>query len=182
MGGLIDARQKEQTGMIRQRIFLSDNLRYLRKQKNLSQEELASKVGLNRGNVASYENGTAEPKLCNLLKLAEIFEVSMADIVLKDLSLPGNGLNGSYPVLCKEKLAKLKDLLQETSVLQEFLEGISKCTEYSKTKMEYEHLTNEVRFMIQCSDQIFQAAVKLLTHNQELLSFFPAEAPFPQSA
>ncbi|HMQ59205.1 MAG TPA: helix-turn-helix transcriptional regulator [Flavilitoribacter sp.] len=181
MGGPKDAPQNEQNGMTKQQIFLADNLRYLRKQQNLSQEELASKVGLNRGNVASYENGTAEPKLCNLLKLADIFGVSMSDMILKDLSRYQH-TNGQYPVLCKEKLAKLEFLLQETVTLREFLEGLSKCTEYNKNKLEDDQLSNEVRFMIHCSDQIFEAAVKLLTHNQELLSFFPSDVPFPQSA
>lgn len=66
-------------------IFLDQNIRYLRKSKNWSQEELASKVGLNRGNIASYEKGTAEPKLCNLLKIAHVFSISMFDLTRKDL-------------------------------------------------------------------------------------------------
>lgn len=65
---------------------LSQNIRYLRKRQELSQEELALRVGLNRGNIASYENGTAEPKICNLLKLAQIFGISVTDLTQKDLS------------------------------------------------------------------------------------------------
>ena len=57
--------------------FTSDvlklNIRYLRKKMNLSQEELANAIGLNRGNIASYESGTAEPKIANLVKMSKLF-------------------------------------------------------------------------------------------------------------
>ena len=65
--------------------FLPTNIRLLRKQKQWSQEELATKVGLNRGNIASYENGTAEPKICNLLKMAHLFGVSLLSLIQSDL-------------------------------------------------------------------------------------------------
>lgn len=66
-------------------IYLSENIRLLRKQLNLSQEELAGRVGLNRGNIASYEKGTAEPKICNLLKFAQVFKVSILELTRIDL-------------------------------------------------------------------------------------------------
>jgi transcriptional regulator with XRE-family HTH domain len=67
-------------------MFLHQNIRLLRKKLNLSQEELAFRVGLNRGNIASYEKGTAEPRICNLLKLSEVFGVSAIDLAHRDLS------------------------------------------------------------------------------------------------
>jgi len=67
-------------------MYLHRNIRALRKHLNLSQEELAARVGLNRGNIASYENGTAEPRICNLLKLSQIFGVSAIDLTHKDLT------------------------------------------------------------------------------------------------
>ena len=73
-----------------QKIYLNQNIRFLRKRLSLSQEELANRVGLNRGNIASYENGTAEPRICNLLKLSTLFGISIMDITQKDLS---NGHN-----------------------------------------------------------------------------------------
>jgi len=66
-------------------MLLSENIRCLRKRMNLSQEELGTKIGLNRGNIASYEKGTAEPKICNLLKLAHLFGISILDLTKKDL-------------------------------------------------------------------------------------------------
>lgn len=64
---------------------LSGNIRTLRKRMCLSQEELAEKMGLNRGNIASYESGSAEPKICNLVKFAQLFQVSIFDLTHNDL-------------------------------------------------------------------------------------------------
>lgn len=66
-------------------LFLSKNLRALRKRLGCSQEELADKIGLNRGNIASYESGSAEPKICNLVKFARFFKVSIFDLTHSDL-------------------------------------------------------------------------------------------------
>ena len=55
--------------------LLPRNIKSLRRKLRFSQEELAQKLGLNRGNIASYENGSAEPKICNLLKFASLFRV-----------------------------------------------------------------------------------------------------------
>ncbi|HFA49808.1 MAG TPA: XRE family transcriptional regulator [Bacteroidetes bacterium] len=64
---------------------LAQNLRALRKRKKWSQEELAERLGLNRGNIASYESGTAEPKICNLVKIARLFKISIFDLTHNDL-------------------------------------------------------------------------------------------------
>lgn len=66
--------------------FIPQNLRYLRKLAELSQQALAKKVGLNRGNIASYEKGAAEPNTKNLLKIVRFFNIDVIDFVEKDLS------------------------------------------------------------------------------------------------
>jgi transcriptional regulator with XRE-family HTH domain len=75
-------------------MYLHQNIRALRKKLSLSQEELATRVGLNRGNIASYENGTAEPRICNLLKLSHIFNVPVIDLTHKDLSASNGAVEG----------------------------------------------------------------------------------------
>lgn len=66
--------------------FIPQNLRYLRKLAELSQQALAEKVGLNRGNIASYEKGVAEPNTKNLLKIVRFFNIDVIDFVEKDLA------------------------------------------------------------------------------------------------
>lgn len=58
----------------------SQNLRYLRKTAHMSQEELANEVGLNRGNIASYEKGSALPSIAKMIELARLFNVNIIDL------------------------------------------------------------------------------------------------------
>lgn len=50
---------------------LSHNLKYFRKQKGLSQQEIADKLNMNRTTYASYEAGRNEPSITILAKFCE---------------------------------------------------------------------------------------------------------------
>ena len=57
-------------------------LKTLRKAKGLTQQELADRLGLKRAALGAYEEGRAEPRLINVIALADFFGVS-ADALLK---------------------------------------------------------------------------------------------------
>jgi transcriptional regulator with XRE-family HTH domain len=69
--------------------FISGNLRFLRKLKGLTQEQFAQKAGIKRSLVGAYEEGRAEPNLENLIKFTQILEVSVQDIITRDISVAG---------------------------------------------------------------------------------------------
>lgn len=48
-----------------------------RKQNNLTQRDIANSLGITQPSYIRYENGKSEPTLENLVKLAEIFDVSV---------------------------------------------------------------------------------------------------------
>ena len=56
---------------------------HLRKQKGLSQEELAEQLGVSRQAVSRWELGQTLPDIPNLVQLCELFGVS-ADYLVKD--------------------------------------------------------------------------------------------------
>ncbi len=66
--------------------YISSNIRFLRTLAGLSQGELAEKVGLNRGNITSYERNIAKPSIEFLPKLTDFFNVNLVDFIQKDLS------------------------------------------------------------------------------------------------
>ncbi|WP_116106460.1 helix-turn-helix domain-containing protein [Lewinella sp. IMCC34191] len=68
--------------------FIASNLKLLRKSAGWSQTELAERVGLNRGNIASYESGCAEPSICKLLRISNLFDITTRDFTRRDLSDP----------------------------------------------------------------------------------------------
>ena len=58
-----------------------ERLKELRIEKALGQVELAKELNVSKGIISLWENGLREPKLSNLITLANFFEVSI-DIVL----------------------------------------------------------------------------------------------------
>jgi transcriptional regulator with XRE-family HTH domain len=62
------------------------NIRNLRKVKDLTQDQLADKIGVNRAMIGSYEEGRAVPKIQVLRILSHYFNVTIDDLVNADLS------------------------------------------------------------------------------------------------
>lgn len=60
--------------------MFKDNLIQLRKYRQMTQEELAEKVGVTRQAIAKWEAGETVPDLERSRRLAEIFEVSLDDL------------------------------------------------------------------------------------------------------
>jgi transcriptional regulator with XRE-family HTH domain len=62
------------------------NLKYLRKLRGWTQEEFAIKLGIKRSLIGAYEEERADPRLDVLEVLADIFKLSLDELLLKDLS------------------------------------------------------------------------------------------------
>ena len=62
-------------------IETANRLLQFRKQHNLSQEELASKIGVSRQAVSKWERAEASPDTDNLILLAEIYGVSLDELL-----------------------------------------------------------------------------------------------------
>ena len=65
---------------------LATNIRYLRKQKALTQEQLAQHIGIKRAAMGAYEEGRSEPRLSTLTMLCQYFKIRMDQLVLRDLT------------------------------------------------------------------------------------------------
>ena len=65
--------------------MIGENLKLLRKRRQLSQEEIASELGLTRSSYSGYENGVAEPNLENLIKFSEYFNISLDKLIKRNL-------------------------------------------------------------------------------------------------
>ena len=61
--------------------MLQDNIRSLRKARGLSQQEVAQRLHITRQTLSKWENGLSVPDAQLLLKLAEILEVSVAQLL-----------------------------------------------------------------------------------------------------
>lgn len=63
-----------------------DNLQYLRATHSLTQEQLAMMVGVSRQSVTKWEAERAYPEMDKLLKLCQIFDCTLDDLVQGDLT------------------------------------------------------------------------------------------------
>lgn len=63
---------------------IADRIQYLRKQKGLSQEELADKVGVSRQAVSKWESEQSTPDLEKIIIMSDLFEVT-TDYILKGI-------------------------------------------------------------------------------------------------
>jgi len=68
---------------------IAANLRHLRKANRMSQEEVAEKIGVSRQAVAKWENGDSLPDLINCEALADLYDVSLDDLVRYDAEAEG---------------------------------------------------------------------------------------------
>ena len=60
---------------------LGKNIKYFRKCLNLTQQELAQKLNGNKSLVSNYENNYSTPDIETLIKLADIFDVTLDELV-----------------------------------------------------------------------------------------------------
>ena len=60
--------------------MLHENLKALRKQKGLTQEELADAVEVTRQTIISLENGRYNPSLKLAMDIAKVFHVSVEEL------------------------------------------------------------------------------------------------------
>ena len=60
---------------------VSDSIKKLRKEKGMTQDELAEKLNVTRQAVSNWETGKTQPDIETLTRLAEIFDVSVERII-----------------------------------------------------------------------------------------------------
>lgn len=66
---------------------LGENLQFLRKKDNITQEQLAEQLNVSRQSVSKWESDSAYPEIEKLLQLCNIYHCSMDDLMQKDISL-----------------------------------------------------------------------------------------------
>lgn len=151
--------------------FLRDNLRALRKRMSLSQGELAGKIGLNRGNIASYENGTAEPKICNLMKLAHLFNISVFDITHSNLKEDGVYQSASKRNSNGHAVLQDSSLERYEKEAEDFGSAIKGLQCLSRLQMkDIDKLPDEVKSMKDYFEQLHSVSQHLLKSHLELIS------------
>jgi Fic family protein len=119
--------------------MLGEKIKAYRESKNITQAEIAELLGVKSATISKYESGSLEPNIESLKKIAELFEISI-DELLKEDDFDVLKIN-VLEVLREQKNMKLKgNLYHNTQIIFSYntnhIEG-SKLTE-DQTRYIYE--------------------------------------------
>ncbi len=149
--------------------FIASNLKILRNRQGWSQSELAEKVNLNRGNIASYESGLAEPNICKLLRISKLLKVLPRDITRRDLS-DANELALAQLAHDEDRMAEKERLTQ----LRYRAVELTELVQSSRRLFQYKRRTlaspcKEADLFAAQYEQLFEVTEQLLVEHRELL-------------
>lgn len=66
--------------------FFNKNLKFIRQQKGISQQELANKLSLDRSTISRWENDEMDITVSNAIQIADYFNIPIEDFTSRDLS------------------------------------------------------------------------------------------------
>ena len=102
--------------MKEQKLF-GKRIKELRKQRNLTQEELSEKLGVFQKQIGNIETGTTFTTMANLAKLAEVFDVDIKDLFEFDHQKPREEMVGEIndlmAVSSDEKLKTIYRIIKD---------------------------------------------------------------------
>ena len=100
---------------------IANNLRMYRRNSNMSQQELANKLGITQAAIARYEAGITVPNAYLLLRYAEIFDISLDELFdRKDVASKPRSKDAEFDHLLAKALSegsesrkKIEELLKK---------------------------------------------------------------------
>lgn len=90
----------------------ANNLRHLRIQNGLTQEELGKKLNKDYSTIGKWENGSRSPIMEDVIKIAEYFNISLQELI------GGNGIKNSSNIGYKDMLFQ-KGLINQNDDISE---------------------------------------------------------------
>ena len=66
--------------------FFNKNLKFIRQQKGISQQELAEKLNIDRSTVSRWENEEMEATISNAIQVADALNIPLPEFLGKDLT------------------------------------------------------------------------------------------------
>jgi transcriptional regulator with XRE-family HTH domain len=122
-------------------ILLGERLTILRKNKGLTQEACAKKIGIPRSTYSNYENGKREPDIETIRKMASFFEVS-TDFLLGYTNIPQTKKASEMTEVEIEEFIhnpKIRPKYKGRELTKEEIEKVSKMLEVILERMDNDH-------------------------------------------
>lgn len=119
-------------------ILLGKRIKEFRNKYKMTQTELAEKVGVTKSTVAAYENDSRLPSYEVLIKMAEVFKVSIDSLVLNrsENTIDVSGLNHDQIIMLKKMISSF----QQSNMIDKF--RLNDPLEYERLSKRYSDTNN----------------------------------------
>ena len=97
--------------------FFATNFKFLREKNKMRQEEIAKKLEKDYSTIGKWEKGQRYPIMLDVIRISQIFNVSLEDLILKDLRIIDE--NNDKEFTEDEKKEAMKQVLKEKGFLNE---------------------------------------------------------------
>ena len=124
---------------------INENIKFYRKEKGFTQEQLAEAMGVSVGAVSKWENGASVPELSLIMELADFFEISVD-------ALLGYRAQNNNAAECAERIDSLQDAKKYDEAIAEAEKALKK-------------FPNNFRIVYQSALAYFMKGVELHDHN-----------------
>lgn len=98
--------------------FFATNFKFLREKNKMTQEEIAKKLEKDYSTIGKWEKGQRYPIMLDVIRISQIFNVSLEDLILKDLRIIDKN-NDNKEFTEDEKKEAMKQILKEKGFLNE---------------------------------------------------------------
>ncbi len=93
--------------------FYLKKLRELRKNRDLTQEEMSKILNLGSTTYKNYENNITEPNICTLIKIADFYKISLDDLLGRPTNLLNKNMLSERELSIVDKVLKMNAKQQE---------------------------------------------------------------------
>lgn len=113
-------------------MLLAKRIKELRKEKNLTQEDLGKLINVTKVSICCYENGTRIPTLETMVALADIFEVSLDNLLGREIEVVAKKRRTR---MSKEEVEFIKEIRKSERVFHLLTTNLKRCASLINKKL-----------------------------------------------
>ena len=113
-------------------MLLAKRIKELRKEKNLTQEDLGKLINVTKVSICCYENGTRIPTLETMVALADIFEVSLDNLLGREIEVVAKKRRTR---MSKEEVEFIKEIRKSERVFHLLTTNPTRCASLINKKL-----------------------------------------------
>ena len=121
-------------------------LRNLRREKKLTQDEVAKQIGVSRTSYLKYEKGTHEPDYDTLERIADFFGLNIEDLLgtSKNNNQPKKGSKAKIPILGSVQAGVPTEACEVIEGYEEIDESLASCGTYVALRIKGESMSPKI--------------------------------------